>query len=43
MGSKVGHMFFVFLPFLSFAIFGNAYKNHLKQKNVKMPIVGVFS
>ena len=43
MGSKVGHMFFVLLPVICFVFVGNGYKNHLKQKNVKMPIVGVFS
>ena len=42
-GSKLGHMFFVLLPVLSFWYVGNGYKKHLKQKNVKMPIVGVFS
>lgn len=43
MGSKVGHMFYVLLPVLSFILVSKGYKNHLKQKNVKMPIVGVFS
>ena len=43
-GSKLGHMFYVFLPFLSFWLVSKGYKNHLRnQKNVKMPIVGVFS
>ena len=42
-GSKLGHLFFVFLPFLSFWFVGNGYKEHLKQKNVKMNIIGVFS
>ena len=42
-GSKLGHMFFVLLPFLSFFFISKSYKEHLKQKNVKMPIVGVFS
>ena len=43
-GSKLGHYFYVFLPFLCFWFVGSGYKNHLReQKNVKMPIVGVFS
>jgi len=42
-GSKLGHMFYILLPLLSFVYFGKGYKEHLKQKNVKMPIVGVFS
>ena len=43
-GSKLGHMFFVLLPFLSFYLVGNGYKRHLRMhKNVKMPIIGVFS
>ena len=28
-GSKLGHMFFVLLPFLSFIFVGKSYKNHL--------------
>ena len=43
MGSKLGHMFYVLLPFISFYWVGKHYKNHLRQKNVKMPLVGVFS
>ena len=43
MGSKFSHMFFVLFPILSFYYLGNAYKEHLKQKNVKDTIVGVFS
>ena len=42
-GSKFNHMLYVLSPFLCFFFIGNAYKKHLKQKNVKMPIVGVFS
>ena len=42
-GSKLGHLFFLLFPFISFYWFGNQYKEHCKQKNVKMPIVGVFS
>ena len=42
-GSKLGHMFFVLLPFLSFFYVTRSYREHLKQKNVKMMIVGVFS
>ena len=42
-GSKVGHMFYVLLPFLSLIFVSKGYKTHLRQKNVKMPIVGVFS
>ena len=42
-GSKMLHMFFVLMPFISFFWIGTAYKEHLKQKNVKMNIVGVFS
>ena len=29
-GSKLGHMFFVLLPFLCFTILGSGYKQHLK-------------
>ena len=43
-GNKLGHLFYCFLPFICFWVFGSAYKEHLrKNKNVKMPIVGVFS
>ena len=42
-GPKIGHLFFLLFPFFSFYFFGNQYKEHLKQKNVKMPIIGVFS
>ena len=42
-GNKVGHLFFVFLPVLCFWFIGNGYKTHLRQKNVKMNIIGVFS
>jgi hypothetical protein len=42
-GSKVGHLFFLLFPFFSLFWIGNQYKAHLKQKNVKMNIVGVFS
>ena len=43
-GNKIGHMFFITLPFTCMWFIGSAYKEHLKkQKNVKMPIVGVFS
>ena len=42
-GSKFGHLFFVTLPFTCLFFLGNSYKHHLKQKNVKMPIIGVFS
>ena len=43
MGSKVGHMFYVLLPFLCMLFVIPGYKNHLKQKNVKMNIIGVWS
>ena len=44
MGSKWGHMFFILLPFICFKFVGDGYKNHLRiNKNVKMPIVGIFS
>ena len=42
-GSKLGHLFYIFLPLLSFVYVTKGYKEHLKQKNVKMPIIGVFS
>merc|ERR1712156_443110 len=42
-GNKVGHLFFIFLPVLCFWFVGNGYKTHLRQKNVKMNIIGVFS
>ena len=43
MGSKWSHSFFLIFPLFSLYYFGYQYKEHLKQKNVKMPIVGVFS
>jgi hypothetical protein len=43
MGSKWGHFFFLIFPFFSMYYFGNQYKEHLKQKNQKNTIVGVFS
>lgn len=42
-GGKAGHLFFLLMPVMSLFFLGNAYKEHCKQKNVKMPIVGVFS
>jgi len=42
-GNKVGHLFFVLLPFLSVFFVNRAFREHLKQKNLKMPIIGVFS
>ena len=42
-GSKLGHMVFIFFPLFAFICIGNMYKTHCYQKNVKMPIVGVFS
>ena len=42
-GTKWNHAFFLLFPVFSMWYFGNAYKEHLKQKNVKMPIIGVFS
>ena len=42
-GSKLGHLFYIFLPVICFVFVGNGYKKHLKQKNVKMNIIGVFS
>ena len=43
MGSKWNHMFFILFPFFSFYFFGNQYRAHLKNKNQKNNIVGVFS
>ena len=44
MGSKFNHAFYLAMPFLSFVFIGFSYKKHLSyNKNVKMPIVGVFS
>jgi hypothetical protein len=43
MGSKWGHFFFLIFPLFSMYYFGNQYKEHLKQKNQKNTIVGVFS
>ena len=43
MGSKWGHFFFLIFPLFSMYYFGNQYKDHLKQKNQKNTIVGVFS
>ena len=42
-GSKFNHMMILASPFLFFWFFPKWYKEHLKQKNVKMPIIGVFS
>ena len=42
-GSKGYHMFFVSLPFLMLFFLPISFKNHCKQKNVKMPVIGVFS
>lgn len=42
-GSKFGHTFFLLMPFMSLIFLGRQYKEHLKQKNVKMNIIGVFS
>ena len=42
-GSKFNHLLVILFPIFSFTVFGRGYKEHLKQKNVKMPIVGVFS
>ena len=43
MGSKMNHMICLLFPIFSLVVIGNAYKTHCLQKNVKMPIVGVFS
>ena len=43
MGSKFSNAFYLIFPFISFYWFGNQYKEHLKQKNQKNNIVGVFS
>ena len=42
-GNKFNHTLVLLFPLFAFIFFGNQYKEHLKQKNVKMPIVGVFS
>ena len=42
-GSKFNHMIIILFPAFSAFVFGNGYRSHCKQKNVKMPIVGVFS
>ena len=43
MGSKWNHLFFLLFPLFSMYHIGNQYKVHLKQKNQKNNIVGVFS
>eukprot|EP00347_Sterkiella_histriomuscorum_P023610 403334002 len=43
MGSKWHNAFYLIFPFFAFYCIGNAYKSHLKQKNVKDNIVGVWS
>jgi hypothetical protein len=43
MGSKWSHSFFLIFPLFSMYFFGNQYKEHLKQKNQKNTIIGVFS
>mmetsp|Transcript_23706 Transcript_23706/g.18125 ORF Transcript_23706/g.18125 Transcript_23706/m.18125 type:complete len:115 (-) Transcript_23706:38-382(-) len=42
-GSPFWNFFFLLFPFLSFYFITNEYLEHLKHKNVKTPIVGVFS
>ena len=42
-GSKFHHCLFLAFPFLAMMILGNGYLEHLKQKNVRMPIIGIFS
>ena len=44
LGNPFGHMFFLVMPIIAFGFIGHQYKVHLhEQKNVPMPIVGVFS
>ena len=43
MGSKWSHSFILLFPLVSLYFFGYQYKLHLRNKNVKDPIVGVFS
>ena len=44
MGSKFNHSIYLLMPVFSFVFIGYHYKKHLSfNKNVKMPIVGVFS
>ena len=42
-GSKFNHLLYVFSPLICMFVVTIGYNNHLKQKNVKMPIIGVFS
>ena len=42
-GSKIWHSLFMAMPIISMWIFGSAYRAHCKNKNIKKPIVGVFS
>ena len=42
-GRKLNHFLWVLFPFISIYVIGNMYKEHLRQKNVKMPIIGIFS
>ena len=43
MGSKFNHMVYLLFPVFAFTFFGKQYRKHCKHKNLKMPIVGVFS
>ena len=40
---KSNHMIYLFSPIFFMVFFGSQYRKHLRQKNIKMDIVGVFS
>ena len=43
MGKKSNHLIYLFFPVFAFKFFGDQYRKHLKQKNIRQDIVGVFS
>ena len=42
-GSKAWHSFYMFFPFLMMFWLPVEFKKHCNNKNVKMPVIGVFS
>ena len=42
-GLKHNHLIILLFPLFALLVCNSGYKAHLKQKNVKMPIIGVFS
>ena len=42
-GSKFWHSFYIIMPFFLLFFMPNWFDEHLKQKNLKMRVIGVFS